>query len=149
MAVNNNGYILNTNTVPVVQQQQRPFAMPVVSIPVRQAQAPAYTPVDYRFVPVLQGQTVSQPNISAQKSLIDKLIEANSTAAVEKIQETPKTENVKWKNDLKQVFKENKAVIYAMIPRTFNAKDKDGDALIDLDKGEELGTFLNAIDRLD
>ena len=52
-----------------------------------------------------------------------------------------------YKNDLKTKFEDNKAVIYALIPRTFNAKDKDGDGLIK--NGEEGGTFLNAIERLD
>lgn len=52
-----------------------------------------------------------------------------------------------WKNDLRTLIQDNKAVIWAMIPRTFNAKDKDGNDLIQ--SGEEKGTFLNAIDRLD
>ena len=53
-----------------------------------------------------------------------------------------------WKNDLKQLFQQDKAVIYALVIRTFNAKDKDGDGLID-SKGEKRGTFINAVDRLD
>lgn len=52
-----------------------------------------------------------------------------------------------YKNDLRTLFRENKAVIYAMIPRTFNAKDTNGDDIIS--SGEESGTFLNAIERLD
>lgn len=52
-----------------------------------------------------------------------------------------------WKNDLRTLIQDNKAVIWAMIPRTFNAKDKDGNDLIQ--SGEEKGTFLNAIERLD
>ena len=58
-----------------------------------------------------------------------------------------KPEAATYKNDLKTKFEDNKAVIYALIPRTFNAKDKDGNGLIE--KGEEGGTFLNAIERLD
>lgn len=58
-------------------------------------------------------------------------------------------DNLAWKNDLKQLFEQNKAVIYAMVVRTFNAKDKDGDALINETKGEKRGTFMNAIERLD
>ena len=30
-----------------------------------------------------------------------------------------------WKNDLRTLIQDNKAVIWAMIPRTFNAKDKN------------------------
>ncbi|MBD5401710.1 hypothetical protein HDR58_02755 [bacterium] len=58
------------------------------------------------------------------------------------------TETVKpYKNDLRTLFLTNSANILAMIPRTFNAKDTNGNEYID---GNEVhGTFLNAIDRLD
>lgn len=56
-------------------------------------------------------------------------------------------ERFEWKNDLRTLIQDNKAVIWAMVPRTFNAKDKDRNDLIQA--GEEKGTFLNAIDRLD
>ena len=52
-----------------------------------------------------------------------------------------------WKNDLRTLIQDNKAVIWAMIPRTFNAVDNDRNDLIQA--GEEKGTFLNAIGRLD
>lgn len=52
-----------------------------------------------------------------------------------------------YKNDLKTLFKNNQAKILAIVPRTFNAKDLNGNELID--EGEEVGTFLNAIQRLD
>lgn len=54
-----------------------------------------------------------------------------------------------WINDLRSVFLSNNAVIYAINIRTFNAKDKNNDGIIDVEAGEERGTFLNAIDRLD
>ena len=54
---------------------------------------------------------------------------------------------IPYKNNLRSLFQNNEAVIYAMIPRTFNAKDTNGDDIIDGD--EEPGTFLNAIERLD
>ena len=45
------------------------------------------------------------------------------------------------------MFRHNQANILAMIPRTFNAKDTNGNEYID---GKEIGgTFINAIDRLD
>ena len=44
-------------------------------------------------------------------------------------------------------MQDNKAVMWAMIPRTFNAKDKDGNDLIQ--NGEEKGNFINAMERLD
>ena len=56
-------------------------------------------------------------------------------------------ERFEWKNDLRTLMQDNKAVIWAMVPRTFNAVDKDRNDLIQT--GEEKGTFLNAIGRLD
>lgn len=54
-----------------------------------------------------------------------------------------------WINDLRTLFLSKKAIIYGVNIRTFNAKDNDKDGIIDEDLGEERGTFLNAIDRLD
>jgi glycosidase len=54
---------------------------------------------------------------------------------------------IDYKNDLKTLFKDNKSKTLAIVPRTFNAKDTNGDAKID--GNEEHGTFLNAIERLD
>lgn len=66
----------------------------------------------------------------------------NKTEAVNKdIQEKP------YKNDLRTLFTTNSAKILAIIPRTFNAKDTNGNEFID--SNEAHGTFLNAIDRLD
>lgn len=58
-----------------------------------------------------------------------------------------KAESVVYKNDLRTLFQNNQAKILAIIPRTFNAKDKNGDAMIT--DGEQSGTFINAIERLD
>lgn len=54
-----------------------------------------------------------------------------------------------YKNDLVELMTSNKAVIYALVVRTFNANDKNGDGIVEREKGEESGTFLNAIKRLD
>ena len=52
-----------------------------------------------------------------------------------------------YHNDLRNLFVNNQAKILAIIPRTFNAQDKNGNEYID---GNEVhGTFLNAIERLD
>ncbi len=59
------------------------------------------------------------------------------------------TQNVPWKNNLKSRFENNQASVYALVMRTFNAQDKDGDELIDESKGEVAGTFRNAVERLD
>ena len=66
----------------------------------------------------------------------------NKTESVNNdIQEKP------YKNDLRTLFTTNSAKILAIIPRTFNAKDTNGNEFID--SNEVHGTFLNAIDRLD
>ena len=50
-------------------------------------------------------------------------------------------------NDLRTLFLNNKANICCINIRTFNAKDTNGNEIID--EEEESGNFLNAIDRLD
>ena len=54
-----------------------------------------------------------------------------------------------YKNNLRTMFRENKAVILAIVPRIFTAEDKNGDELIKSKDGEKPGTFLSAISRLD
>lgn len=54
-----------------------------------------------------------------------------------------------WINDTRTLFQSNKAIIYAVNIRTFNANDKNKDGIINLEEGEERGNFLNTIDRLD
>lgn len=50
-------------------------------------------------------------------------------------------------NDLRTLFLTNKANICGINLRTFNAKDTNGNEIID--ENEESGNFINAIDRLD
>ena len=57
------------------------------------------------------------------------------------------TQNVQWKNHFKDMRKKNEATILGVVPRTMNAKDTDGNGLIQI--GEETGNFINAIERLD
>jgi len=57
------------------------------------------------------------------------------------------TQPVQWKNTLRSKFLNNEVSLYAMVMRTFNAKDKNNDELIN--NGEEHGTFRNAVERLD
>ncbi|MCR5265041.1 MAG: hypothetical protein K6E29_00425 [Cyanobacteria bacterium RUI128] len=54
-----------------------------------------------------------------------------------------------FKNNLRSMFRDNKAVILAIVPRIFTAEDKDGNEKIETKKGEKPGTFLSAINRLD
>lgn len=50
-------------------------------------------------------------------------------------------------NDLRDLFLSNNSIILTINIRNFNAKDTNGNSIIDED--EERGNFLNAIDRLD
>lgn len=65
--------------------------------------------------------------------------------AVQKVEHSnPVTD---YHNDLRTLFQHNEAKILAIVPRTFNAKDLNGNEYID--GNEQCGTFLNAIERLD
>lgn len=52
-----------------------------------------------------------------------------------------------WHNDMRTLFAKNGAIIYAINIRTFNAKDKNENDIID--NNEESGNFINAIEELD
>ena len=54
-----------------------------------------------------------------------------------------------WLNDLRKLFENDAAIIYEINLRTFNAQDINKNGIIDFDDGEESGTFLNAIAKLD
>lgn len=54
-----------------------------------------------------------------------------------------------WVNDLRNLFTGNSSIIYEINLRTFGAQDINKDGIIDFEDGEESGTFLNAISRLD
>lgn len=51
--------------------------------------------------------------------------------------------------DLRTLFQNNKAIIYSINLRTFNANDKNGNGIIDFTLGETSGNFINAVNRLD
>ena len=58
-------------------------------------------------------------------------------------------EDFVWHNDLRSKFLNNEAIIMEVNIRSFNSKDLNGDGFIQEEAGEERGTFLNAVDRLD
>jgi len=84
----------------------------------------------------------------ASSNLVSMILtaQANQNIAIQNINNKP-SEKIEWKNDLRTLFRANKANILAVIPRTMNAKDTNGDGLIS--GKEEHGTFYNAIDELD
>ena len=91
----------------------------------------------------------STPNVD--KNVTDKYL--NNLAminapAVKKVGDT-KAENKPYHNNLREMIRNNQSVMLAIVPRIFNAKDLNGDDRISIKSGEQVGTFLNAIDRLD
>ncbi|MCM1339169.1 MAG: hypothetical protein NC191_05820, partial [Muribaculaceae bacterium] len=77
---------------------------------------------------------------------LDGLAKINAPV-VQKTAQAQQVEHKQFKNDLKTLFLTNSAKILAIVPRTFNAKDSNGNEFID--ENEQHGTFLNAIERLD
>ena len=93
--------------------------------------------------PTFNGNLISQylDNVAKINAPI-----VNKPSEVEKNTEV-NADKKPYKNNLKTLFLTNSANIMAIIPRTFNAKDLNGNEYID--GSEQCGTFLNAIDRLD
>lgn len=86
---------------------------------------------------------VKQTNSTLLNDYLNKLAMQNAPA----IQNASEKTETNYHNDLRSLFVNNEAKILAIIPRTFNAKDLNGNEYID---GNEMhGTFLNAIERLD
>ena len=52
------------------------------------------------------------------------------------------------KNDLRETFINNRAVIYTINMRTFSAKDLNGNDIIEEELGESVGNFVDGVDRL-
>lgn len=135
-----NALRLNSITMPLVQENDKSVVAPKNQIQSGQTSSltmPAYAPVS---VPKANEYNKRVASSMVQNYINSKLAEVN------KVQET-KTAPVAWKNDLRSMFENNKVVLDAIIMRTFNAKDTNGNQLID--KGESQGTFRNAVGRLD
>lgn len=62
---------------------------------------------------------------------------------------TPAIASHVYINDLRGLFIQNKAIILAINIRSFNAKDLNGNDIIEQELGETPGNFINAIERLD
>jgi len=97
----------------------------------------------------IKNHSNAQSKIVSNSSLITAYLknQANINSAMLKpVGMKPNTDFI-YKNELKKSFQNNDVKMLAIVPRIFNAKDKNKDAIIG--DGEESGTFLNAIDRLD
>lgn len=87
----------------------------------------------------------------SESGLINKFLENQAVInqpAVTKVSGKG-SEPQNYKNNLRSMFTNNEAVMLAIVPRIFNAVDKNGDELIKRKDGEKPSTFLDCIDRLD
>lgn len=60
-----------------------------------------------------------------------------------------RTDAATWLNDTKEHFLNNKAVVYSVNMRTFNADDKNGNDIVEFNLKENSGNFVNGVTRLD
>lgn len=91
---------------------------------------------------------VTNPDVkSSNPGLISAYLNNLAMMNVPAVKKSENTAPINYHNNLKTMFRNNEAKILAIIPRTFNAKDLNGNEYID--GNEQRGTFLNAIDRLD
>ena len=109
------------------------------------------TPVLNYYTPAMKGneKTEDSQNKSELVSYYLEFAAIANAPAVKKVEKSPKTEAIDYKNNLKTMIQNNESVMLAIVPRTFTAQDLDGDEKISLSKGEKQGTLLSAIDRLD
>ncbi|MBQ6516280.1 hypothetical protein IJI31_03775 [bacterium] len=104
-----------------------------------------------------QAQKFDLSGLDSNKNMIMQYLNATSVVnqaavtapQVQNVQNAPAQTVSNYKNNLKSMINNNESVILAIIPRTFNAKDADGNEKIDSNKGEQNSTFLSCIERLD
>lgn len=95
----------------------------------------------------VQEQSAVPYNPLLSKYIIKQTSQILPAGNVNAINNTTALNASKWNNKFKDILINNEATILGVIPRTMNAKDVDGNGLIQI--GEESGNFINAIERLD
>ena len=103
---------------------------------------------------VPQEQPVQQNSSQSKSGLINSYLENQARINQPVVDATQKVSDigskpVNYKNNMRQMFKDNNVVMIGIVPRTFTAKDINGDEMITKAAGEKPGTFLSAINRLD
>ncbi len=128
---------------PVPQYTSVIYNMPVQSI---------YPTAQNTAQPAVQPKAQSQaPAPQVSSMLKNYLIKSNNqvsgVGSIQAVNNDTSAKPAVWHNDMKDMLRSSKVTMLAVIPRTMNAKDTDGNGLI---QGNEVrGTFMNAIDRLD
>lgn len=90
---------------------------------------------------------VTNSKLQLSSNLLGKYLNNIALINIPKVKKSEKAAPINYHNNLRSMFRNNEAKILAIIPRTFNAKDLNGNEFID--GNEQRGTFLNAIERLD
>ena len=135
----------------LTQMMQQHSAMPAtqaLNTSQTPAQVPAYVPVT---TPIADKYNTKYAAGSLLNVLMNKPKYANaaqSVVASAPVAAVAQTEApLNYKNNLRSMFQNNQAVIFALIPRTFTAKDTDGNGLIQ--GNERPGYFSTMVERLD
>ena len=121
--------------------QQTSAPIPAVNVSQNPSvSAPAYKPVS---------TPIADKYNTAHGSLLTAMLNATGkTAAAASITPAKQAEApLNYKNNLRSMFQNNQAVIFALVPRTFTAKDTDKNGLIQ--GNERPGYFSTMVERLD
>lgn len=128
---------------PAVATQQTIASTPLPQ-PVASLYIPVSTPIAQKYN--TQFAPNSLMNVLMQKTQAQVNVQSPvSSAPVAPVMQAEAPLN--YKNNLRSMFQNNQSVIYALIPRTFTAKDTDGNGLIEGD--ERRGYFTTMVERLD
>lgn len=132
--------INSQNTIsPMLQQYlQRNGIVPQQQSAPQIPQAQAFTV--FPGSDLLKAYLLTQPSAVQTQHIQD-------LTAVKRVDALEAARGVNWKNNLMGQLRNNEATIMAVIPRTMNAKDVDGNGLIQ--GNETSGNFVNAVERLD
>ena len=128
-----------------IQQQDAPVVQTLIF---NSADVPVSTPAAQKYNTMYGPSSLLTALMNkTQATMAVNSAVASETSAAAKVEASQTEPLTNYKNNLRSMFQNNQAVIYAMIPRTFNAKDTDGNGLIE--GNEEPGYFTNMVDRLD
>lgn len=123
----------------LTQIKNRPISHAVTS-PVSEDAAPVR---NVESSNILSAYLTNLSNIN-KASLVKK---DQSVTQVQQVTEAVPVKQIVYRNNLRSMAQDNAINMLAIIPRSFNAKDTNGNGYID--GNEQWGTFLNAIERLD
>ncbi|MBE7711636.1 MAG: hypothetical protein E7Z92_05805 [Cyanobacteria bacterium SIG31] len=106
------------------------------------------TYISYIYPVKKEDKYISSP---AENTVISDYLYASAISNIPLVQkaENRNAESFNYKNNLRTMIQNNESVMLAIAPRTFTAKDTNGDEKISLRLGEKPGTLLSAISRLD